>query len=61
MRMFKDKLPDDLVDRYRWSRPIAKPATPPRYDPNEPPFDPDEFLDFDDDAPDSDDDDTPSG
>jgi len=54
--MFKDELPDDMVQRYRWSRPIAKPATPPRYDPNEPPFDPDEFLDLDDDAPDNDDD-----
>jgi len=62
MRMFKDELPDDLVDRYRWSRPIPKPSTPPRYDPNEPPFDPNEFLDLDDDAPDSDDDDdTPFG
>lgn len=55
MRIFKDELPDDLVHRYRWSRPIAKPTTPPRYDPDQPPFDADEFLNIDDDVPGGDD------
>lgn len=47
---------DDVARRHRWSRPIEPPSTPPHYDPNEPPFDPSEFLSFDD----EDDDDWPS-
>ena len=38
---------DDIASRHRWSRPIPPPATPPRRDPNEPPFDASEFLDPD--------------
>jgi hypothetical protein len=47
MRLFEGQLPHDIVDRYRWSRPIARPSNPPRHNPAEPPFDPDEFLDLD--------------
>jgi hypothetical protein len=43
---------DEIAGRHRWSRPIPPPATPPRRDPNEAPFDPDEFLHPDDDADD---------
>ncbi len=49
MRLFPERA-DELARMYRWSRPIKPPATPPRRDPNEPPFDPDEFLDLDDEA-----------
>lgn len=51
-KLFGGELPDDMIHRYRWSRPIPKPAAAPRLDPNAPPFDPDEFLDLDDDLPD---------
>jgi len=47
MMRFLPRHADDIARRHRWSRPIRPPATPPRYDPDEPPFDPDEFLDFD--------------
>jgi hypothetical protein len=46
MRLFPDQA-DDIARRHRWSRPIPPPATPPRRDPNEPPFDASEFLDPD--------------
>jgi hypothetical protein len=35
---------EDLLDRHRWTRPIKPPSTPPRYDPNAPPFDPRDLL-----------------
>lgn len=38
--------PGNLVRRYRWSRPIRKPATPPRHDPSAPP-DVDDFAEHD--------------
>lgn len=28
----------DILSRHRWTRPIQPPSTPPRYNPNEPPF-----------------------
>jgi len=45
--MFKDEpeIVDEILSRHRWTRPISPPSTPPRYDPSEPPFDPDEWLD----------------
>ncbi len=43
---------DDIARRHRWSRPIQPPTTPPRRDPNEPPFDPHEFFGLDDEADD---------
>jgi hypothetical protein len=46
MRLFP-KQAADIARRHRWSRPIPPPTTPPRHDPNEPPFDPSEFLDLD--------------
>jgi hypothetical protein len=36
---------EDLLARHRWTRPIQPPSTPPRYDPNEPPFYPGDLLD----------------
>ena len=48
-RDFTPDLAEDLVRRYRWSRPILSPLTPPRHNPNDPPFEPDEFFDDDDD------------
>ncbi|MEW6402057.1 MAG: hypothetical protein AB1649_09670 [Chloroflexota bacterium] len=35
---------EDLKQRHRWTRNITPPSTPPRYDPNEPPFDPRDIL-----------------
>lgn len=46
--MFPPAMAEDIVRRHRWSRPIKPPTTPPRRDPAEPPFDPDEFFDGDD-------------
>jgi hypothetical protein len=34
----------DMKDRHRWTRNIPPPSTPKRYDPNEPPFTPPDFL-----------------
>jgi hypothetical protein len=45
LRLFGKDLPEDVVRHYRWSRPIAPPATPPRYDRDEPPLDLDDELD----------------
>ena len=47
---------EEMQRMQRWTRNITPPSTPPRYDPNEPPFDPGEFfgfadLDLDDDEP----------
>lgn len=39
IQLFGSDLPDDMVRRYRWSRPIPRPASPPRYDPSAPPLD----------------------
>lgn len=44
---------DHMIQMHKWTRNITPPFTPRRYDPNEPPFDPSEFLgnqdiDFDD-------------
>jgi hypothetical protein len=39
---------EDLLTRHRWTRSIKPPSTPPRYDPNEPPFSPPDFLEDDD-------------
>ena len=36
---------EHLLSSYRWARQIQPPSIPPRYDPNEPPFDPGEWLD----------------
>ena len=50
--MFGGEIAEDLLQRHRWTRNIPPPSTPPRYDLNEPPFDPgDVFGDelFDDD------------
>ena len=49
-RMFSSAIAEDIAQRHRWSRPIKPPATPPRRDPNEPPFDPGEFFSSDDEA-----------
>jgi hypothetical protein len=49
LRLFGKRMPDDFTRHYRWSRPIAPPATPKRYDPAEPPFDPAEEFEADDD------------
>ncbi len=43
MRLFPEQA-DEIKKMYRLSRPIKPPSTPPRRDPNEPPFDPSEFL-----------------
>lgn len=43
MRLFP-KHADDIARMHRWSRPIKPPSTPLRRDPNEPPFDPSEFM-----------------
>ena len=42
------RIADDIAQERRWSRPIKPPSTPPRRDPNEPEFNPEEFLDIDD-------------
>lgn len=42
---------EEMKRMHRWTRNITPPSTPPRYDPNEPPFDPGEiFGDMDDDS-----------
>ncbi|PIU91327.1 MAG: hypothetical protein COS63_01395 [Anaerolineae bacterium CG06_land_8_20_14_3_00_57_67] len=35
---------EEMKRMHRWTRNIRPPATPPRYDPNEPPFDPRDIL-----------------
>jgi hypothetical protein len=40
MRQFPSPIADDIARRHRWTRPINPPATPPRRDPNERPFEP---------------------
>lgn len=35
---------EEMKQMHRWTRNIPPPSTPPRYDPNEPPFDPADFL-----------------
>jgi len=35
---------DDMIRMHKWTRNITPPSTPPRYDPNEPPFEPGEFF-----------------
>jgi hypothetical protein len=35
---------EDLKSSHQWTRNIPPPSEPPRYDPNEPPFDPSEIL-----------------
>ena len=41
---------EKMKHTHQWTRNITPPSTPKRYDPNEPPFDPSEFLgDMDDD------------
>lgn len=42
MAMFADdeEIVDELMRMHRWTRNITPPAMPPRYDPNEPHFDP---------------------
>ncbi|MCI0553623.1 MAG: hypothetical protein L0287_21970 [Anaerolineae bacterium] len=35
---------EHMIQTHKWTRNIPPPSTPPRYDPNEPPFDPSEFL-----------------
>jgi hypothetical protein len=49
MRHFPAEHAAEIARRHRWSRPIKPPAHPPRYSPDEPPFDPQDFLPFDDD------------
>jgi len=39
------EIADEILSRHRWTRPIQPPSTSPRYDPNEPPFDPGDVLD----------------
>lgn len=43
-RMFGGEIAEDLMQRHRWTRQIPPPSTPPRYDPNEPPFDAGDIL-----------------
>jgi hypothetical protein len=43
MRRFAEHA-DEIYQMHRWTRQIPPPATPPRRDPNEPPFDPSEML-----------------
>jgi len=35
---------EEMEHRHRWTRNIKPPSMPPRYDPNEPPFDPSDLL-----------------
>ncbi len=42
MRLFPEQA-EDIAQMHRWSRPIKPPATPPKRDPNEPPFNPADF------------------
>jgi hypothetical protein len=46
-KMFADdpEIVEDMLSRHRWTRSIQPPSTPPRYDPNAPPFNPSDFLD----------------
>ncbi len=44
MRLFPGAPAEYIAQHHRWSRPIKPPATLPRRDPNEPPFDPGEFF-----------------
>ena len=53
LRRFPGHIPEDMVHRYRWSRPIAAPTTPPRRPPHEPPFNPGDLLEPDDEDDDS--------
>lgn len=53
LRRFPGHIPEDMVHRYRWSRPIPAPTTPPRRPPNEPPFNPHDLLEPDDEDDDS--------
>jgi hypothetical protein len=43
-RMFGGEIAEDLMQRHCWTRQIPPPSTPPRYDPNEPPFDAGDIL-----------------
>ncbi len=43
IRLFP-KQAKDIEQMHRWSRPIKPPATPPRRDPNAPPFNPADFI-----------------
>jgi hypothetical protein len=45
LHLFGEDIPDDIIRRYRWSRPITKPATPPRYNPTDTPHDLDNLPD----------------
>ena len=56
MKLFR-KHAKEIYDMHRWTRPIQPPATPPRRDPNEPPFNPAEFMPDESDLDDLDDDD----
>ncbi len=49
IELFGGEIGADIALRSRWSRPIKPPATPPRYNPDDPPFDPGEDLDWMDD------------
>lgn len=40
----RQEMLDDMRRQHQWTRNIPPPATPPKYDPNEPPFDPREFF-----------------
>jgi len=46
-QMFADEpeIVEEILSRHRWTRPIQPPSTLPRYDPNEPSFDPGDALD----------------
>lgn len=46
------KMAEEIAGLHRWSRPIQPPSAPPRYDPNDQPFDPDGLGDLTSDAPD---------
>ena len=49
IRHFPKEMIEDIINTHRWSREIQRPDTPPRHDPDEPPFDPAEFFGDDDD------------
>lgn len=40
MRHYPPEIAADIAQRHRWSRPIKTPSTLPRYNPDEPPFEP---------------------
>ncbi len=44
MALMPPDIAAELANQHRWTRPIPPPATPPRYNPHDPPFNPDEFL-----------------